>query len=327
MSIIRWSFDAGNPVIRPGALNPPHDTKRAGAAHVLTHGNRYRMYYWGTGDDGRHSVCLATSPVEEPNRWEPMGAVLGHQEDTEYNCGGPSFPFILHLEGSRWLMYFAAWGRRSPARRLPNTTGLAVSDDEGLTWRYWGNRPILALDRPYDCEGTGSVCVLREDGLFRMYYTSLGPYQPRPEGVRTGHGDIIPHIGIGYAESRDGIEWRKPLNDLMISPRGFDTEPYEYICSKPFVVREPGGYRMWVNTFGTAYRVRSLTSHDGLAWTWNQSGPNGDFGFGVESAFDSKQRCYPCAAKHGDKYRCWYTGDGFGATGIGYAIGECDADG
>ena len=49
---------------------------------------------------------------------------------------------------------------------------------------------------------------------------ALGEYMQRPEGVQTGHGDIIPHIGVGYAVSRDGVNWEKPLDDLLIRPRG-----------------------------------------------------------------------------------------------------------
>ena len=111
---------------------------------------------------------------------------------------------------------------------------------------------------------------------------ALGEYRQRPEGVQTGHGDIIPHIGVGYAVSRDGVNSEKPLGDLLIRPRGFDTEPYEYICSKPFVVHEDTG------------------------------------------AFDSKQRCYACVVKRHDDYRCWYTGDRYGAAGIGYAVGRAE---
>ena len=76
---------------------------------------------------------------------------------------------------------------------------------------------------------------------------------------------------------------------------------------------------MWVNTFGTAYRVHSLTSADGLVWRWEEDGPEGEMGHGRPGAFDDQQRCYPCVMRHGDSYRCWYTGNGFGATGMGYA--------
>ena len=91
--------------------------------------------------------------------------------------------------------------------------------------------------------------------------------------------DTIPEIGIGYAESRDGLHWEKPLDHLVVAPRGFGVTPYEYICSKPCVVRERDGYVMWVNTFGTAYRVHRLVSRDGLRWEWAERlGPDGELG-------------------------------------------------
>jgi len=319
---IEWKHHPANPVIRPGGLHGALDALHAGAAHVLRLGRTYRLYYWARGSDGRNRICAAESPIDEPNDWKPLGgSLLEAQPQTDYNCGGPSFPFVVPRTGAPWLMYFGAWGRPRPGGKLPNTTGLALSHDEGLTWHYAAEQPLLPLDRPWDSEGTGSVCVLLEGGLMRMYYTAIGGYGPRPEGVRTAHGDIIPRIGIGYAESEDGLRWRKPLGALLIPPRGFGAEPYEYIVSKPFVIRDGGAYRMWVSTCGTAYRVRSLVSPDGLSWRWLPSGPDGELGVGEPGAFDDRQRCYACVVKEGAQLRCWYTGNGYGATGIGYAVG------
>ena len=58
--------------------------------------------------------------------------------------------------------------------------------------------------------------------------------------------------------------------------------------------------------------------------TWQESGLDGDFGISKPGAFDDHQRCYACVVMHGNEYRCWYTGNGFGATGMGYAIGKFD---
>lgn len=319
---IHWSFDPRNPIIPPGKINGPLDAKRAGAAHIFQMGDVYYLYYWGTGADGANRICVASCPVERPNEWTPLGSVLEAQPDTEHNRYGPSFPFVVPRDDGPWLMYFGAWGVPTPERKLPNTTCLALSDDRGKTWRHWGRQPVLPLDKPYDKSGTGSVCVLREKTGFRMYYTSLGEYVRRPDGVQTAHGEIIPTIGIGYAESEDGIHWTKPLKKLMVEPRGFGTEPYEYVCSKPWILREGAGYRMYVHTLGTAYRVRSLLSRDGLHWTWQPSGLEGEMGVGEQGAFDDRQRCYVCVVRHGDQLRCWYTGNGFGSTGMGYATAD-----
>lgn len=316
-----WTIRHTEPVIAPGALHGALDCGRAGACHVVLFGDRYRMLYWGTDSEGRHTILQAEAPVASPNSWEAVGgALLGPQDETESNCYGPSFPFLLPVTETHQLLYFTAWGQRGEGK-LANTTGVAVSDDGGGTWRYHREHPIIALDRPYDAEGTGSVWVLRDGCRFRMYYTAIGRYFEKPSGVDTGHGDVIPEIGIAYAESADGIHWEKPLDQLVVVPRGFGVDPYEYICSKPCVIRSGGRYVMWVNTFGTAYRVHRLTSDDGVHWEWGQRvGPDGEFGVGLEGAFDDHQRSYPCMVSGEDGLHCWYTGNRFGLTGMGYAV-------
>ena len=78
---------------------------------------------------------------------------------------------------------------------------------------------------------------------------------------------------------------------------------------------------MWVNTFGTAYRVHRLSSHDGLVWTWDKRcGPDGELGAGVQGAFDDCQRSYPSILFDGSVFHCWYTGNNFGRFGMGYAF-------
>lgn len=320
--MINWHFPSSEPTISPGQLHGDLDARRAGAGHVLQAGDEYWMYYWGTGSDGLHRILRATTSADRPTEWHPQGVVLERQPDAPYNAIGPSFPWVIPREDTPWLMVFCGWGKPCSNGKLPNTTGVAFSEDGGLSFQPALDQPALALDRDYDHEGTGSVCAIDIDGTLRMYYTSLGAYFQKPEGVETGHGDTIPRIGVAYAESADGLSWAKPFGHLLVEPRGHDTEPYEYICSKPFILREPEGYRMWAHTFGTAYRVRSLTSYDGFEWTWTESGPEGEFGTGPEGAFDDNQRCYVSIVKHEDEYRCWFTGNGFGQTGMGYAVGR-----
>ena len=317
-----WVIARKGPIVPLGKLHPPFDEQRAGAAHVVRLGDMYRMVYWGSDGRGDNYILQAESSIERPNEWRPLGGpLIGPQPDTEYNCAGPSFPFLLPIDDMYWLLYFTAWGRRRDFK-VPNTTGVAISEDGGRTWRYGDDHPVLPLDRPFDCEGTGSVWVLIESGKFRMFYTAIGRYFEKPEGVVSGHGEVIPEIGIAYAESRDGIHWEKPEDELVVAPRGFGVAPYEYICSKPCVVAGGEGYILWVNTFGSAYRVHRLFSAEGIRWQWAERwGPEGELGVGEPGAFDDHQRSYPTIVRHNDEYRCWYTGNGFGATGMGYAVG------
>jgi hypothetical protein len=319
--VLPWVIRQQDPVITPGILHPDFDGLRAGAPHVVVSGDSYRMLYWGSDKQHRNYILQAESCTSEPNQWKSVGAALiGPQPETTYNNRGPGFPFLLPITDRHWILYFTAWGTPVDGK-LPNTTGVAISDDGGEHWRCNVEHPVIALDRPYDAEGTGSVWVLHEDDKFRMYYTAIGRYFARPEGVMTGHGDVIPEIGIAYAESSDGVHWEKPVDHLLVAPRGFGVSPYEYICSKPCVIKERDRYIMWVNTYGTAYRVHRLTSIDGLHWEWDtRYGPDGELGVGEDGSFDSEQRSYPTIVPTDTELRCWYTGNRFGETGIGYAV-------
>jgi hypothetical protein len=328
---IQWRTEPGNPVIRPGELCPGYDDDRAATGHVLRIGDTYRMYYWASVGD-RHFTCMAESPVQRPNQWKGLGPVLGPQDDAEYNACGPSTPFVLPLDDKYWLMYFAAYAKDKADGKLPLGSGVAISEDGGLHWRYHSRQPILACDKPWDKEGTGSTTVLRVVDEFRMYYTAFGEYWRTPQGITTGHGELNPRVSIGYAVSTDGIHWEKPLDKPLLSPRGSETAPYEYpnqyeyIHSKPFVLREKDGYRMWVSTYGLAYRIRSLVSADGLQWSRVPSGEEGDLPLGRRGAFDDHQHSYPCVVKEESVYRLWYTGNRWGGTGIGMAVGSLDEE-
>ena len=317
-----WTFPRQTPIIVPGQLHPLYDVARAGAAHVIRFGDRYRMIYWGSDANRKHYLLQAEAPLDAPTCWKPVGGpLLGPQPGFDFNCEGPSFPFLLPVTETRWLVYFCGWGRRTDGR-LANTTGVGISDDGGVSWRYHDQHPLIPLDRPYDADATGSVWVIREGGRFRMYYTAIGRYFQRPEGARTHHGDMIPEIGIAYAESEDGLNWEKPLDHLLVAPRGFGVDPYEYICSKPCVVKVNGRYILWVNTFGTAYRVHRLTSDDGIHWDWSDRvGPDGEMGTGIPGSFDDNQRSYPTILAGEDgTLHAWFTGNRFGDTGMGYAF-------
>lgn len=73
------------------------------------------------------------------------------------------------------------------------------------------HRPIpreMALEHDLPWEGTGCVyhCVFRDGNLFRMYYRGYN-VNPAYESNKSGK---VTHKLVLYAESTDGIHWRKP---------------------------------------------------------------------------------------------------------------------
>src|SRR5262245_11726271 len=99
---VHWTIDDA-PLIKPG-FNGGLDAKRAGAPHVIAVGDRYWMYYWGSGADGYHRICAAESERNAPTGWQPRGSVLERQPDTDYNFKGPGFPFVFTRDDGPWLM-------------------------------------------------------------------------------------------------------------------------------------------------------------------------------------------------------------------------------
>lgn len=323
-SRIGWTFDTANPVIVPGKLNPSYDSKRTAGAYVVQLGEKYRMYYWATDAKNANHICVAESPIEHPNDWKELGAVLGPQPATDYNSKGPVPPCVVPRSDGPWLMYMGTIPLSPQPARI-SYSGLATSHDQGHTWKYVTREPLIAQDKPYDSVGTGTLCVIRDGGEFRMYYTAISSWEPRPPGCRSlpWRGAKIPIVGIGYATSIDGLKWKKPRGNFIVPPRRSKVTPYEHWIARPIVLKDEGGYRMWVSGYGTTYRVYSLTSPDGLHWSWVPSNPaDGDLGIGKPGAFDDQMRCYAMVVKHGDEYRMWYTGNNNGATGMGYATGR-----
>jgi hypothetical protein len=308
---IEWTVEKPKPVIAPG-FQGVLDQQRAGCCSVHRIGDTYRMYYWATDADGYHSILAAESPAVNPNAWKPLGVVLTRQADKRHKNVGPSFAHIVSRQDGPWLMYVCAHGEGGYPECW--STYLAVSHDQGSTWQYEGDESVLPHTRSWNSKATGSVCVIREIGKWRMYYTSF-----REQG--------LDWVGIGYAESDDGIHWTYPVDHLVVEPRGDAVAPREILCSKPCVLKENSRYRMWVGTIGSEYRLRSLTSADGIHWNGETDGryyEDGRLlgGVGPSGAFDDHKRSYASVVRDGDEYLLWYTGNEYGMAGMGFARGR-----
>jgi hypothetical protein len=207
-------------------------------------------------------------------------------------------------------LYYMGW------QRLCNQTapyqvmlGLAISEDDGLTFKKISKGPIMGIDT-IDPISIGNISVLIEDDVWKMWYTSytrweFGGIKPAPE------------YEIKYAESKDGIIWNK-LNIICIP------EEENGGVATPSVLNYNGIYHMW---FGYrppfdqdgnvhAYKIGYASSSDGKIWTRNDS----KSGISIsKNGWDSEMVCYPHILKLKDEFIMFYCGNGFGYSGFGYA--------
>jgi hypothetical protein len=126
---------------------------------------------------------------------------------------------------------------------------------------------------------------------------------------------------VKYAESDDGISWRR--TGLVC----IDYDAFTRAIGRPWVVRLEDRYGMWFSYRGlvdyrtdpgTSYRIGYAESPDGLEWE-RKAAPEGL----VRSSdgWDSVMVAYTQVVRVAGRLLCFYNGNGFGKSGIGYAIG------
>jgi hypothetical protein len=272
---------------------------------VESGGSGVRLYFSGRDPEGRsvtgyaegdprepRSLRFASRPILEPG---PLG--------TFDDSGAMGASLVVH-EGRKYL-YYIGWTR---GVTVPFYTfvGCAVSEDGGETFERVSAGPVLERSN-VDPYLTTSPWVMIDEGRWRMWYAS-GTGWP----LRDGSPQHRYHIQ--YAESRDGITWRR-TGHVCIDYRNED----EYAIARPCVVKTSEGYRMWYSYRGDAYRIGYAESVDGLDWERK------DLEAGIDvsaDGWDSKMIEYPCVFEHGGDWLMLYNGNGYGATGVGIAVVE-----
>jgi hypothetical protein len=215
---------------------------------------------------------------------------------------------IVATDGTCYL-YYIGWSRQaSVPYRL--AIGLAVGNDHDFNKHSAGPLWDRTVDEPYFCT---APFVLRDAGIWRMWYASCTGWQ------RIAHR-YEPRYRIAYAESSDGVEWRRPGIVCI------DYSELAQAIGRPCVIKQDNGYAMWysyrsVTGYRTdpsrSYRLGYAVSGDGLSWTRRDP----DVGIDrSDSGWDSRMIEYCYVYEHRGQVVMLYNGNGFGATGFGYAV-------
>jgi hypothetical protein len=275
--------------------------------------DRLRIYF-GTRDLQNRTTTTFIE-VESEN---PSNVVYVHDRPVLAlgKCGcfddsGAMPSWVVDHEGRQYL-YYIGWnvGVTVPYR---NSIGLAMSEDGGLTFHRVFDGPIM--DRiPHEPHLCATPCILIEDGVWRMWYLSGVEWQ-----IHDGRPE--PYYHIKYAESQDGVSWRREGRVCI----DFKT-PDEGGIARPSVLKDGGVYRMWyshrsgrdyrTNRSGS-YRIGYAESSDGLDWTRKDD----EVGIDVSpTGWDSEMIAYPFVIDAHGRRHMFYNGNGFGRSGVGYAV-------
>lgn len=228
------------------------------------------------------------------------------------------FPINPIKINNKIFAYTCGWSRRVSVS-VETSTGLAISNDNGLTFEKVGNGPVLtsSLNEPFLVGDSFVQFYNNEYHMWYMYGTKWANHTSEEFPDRV--------YKIGYAKSNDGINWIKGGKQIItdvLNPDECQALPtvtkikdtyHMYFC-----YREATGFRKDPTR---GYRLGYAYSSDLQNWT--RSDKNAGITFS-KSDWDSDMMCYPHIFNVDDKTYLLYNGNEFGKFGFGLAILESD---
>lgn len=201
------------PVIGLGPLGA-FDDNGVTSSWMLQDGDRLLHYYsgWSLGVTVPFylSIGLAVSDDGGASFSKPSTApFLERSHEDPYLTASPA----VLKDGDKWRMWYvsgARWTHENGRAKHYYNIKHAESTD-GLNWNRSKNVCIdfcseeeYAIARP---------CVIKDGSTYKMWYSYRGP-----------------SYRIGYAESRDGLEWTRldHLAGIDVSPSGWDSQMIAY---------------------------------------------------------------------------------------------------
>jgi predicted GH43/DUF377 family glycosyl hydrolase len=267
--------------------------------------DRLRIYYCSTDKNTVGRIGFVETLVSDPTNVFSVSDVpvfdIGNVGSFDDNGVAPSS--ILRIDDQIWLYYVGfQLGNSVPYTMF---SGLAVSDDGGLSFHRNSERPVLGPIENEEYVRTAPY-VVKEDNLWRIWYVGGNKFIDVEDNLK-------PTYSIRYLESRDGINWPGPSQEVL-ALEGDD----EFGFGRPRILFDRGVYTMFysIRTKSVGYRMGLAKSTDGLHW--NRVDNKAGIVPGPEE-WDNQTVEYGMLVEQGDELLMFYNGNQYGRTGFGAA--------
>jgi hypothetical protein len=223
-------------------------------------------------------------------------------------------------------------GQRRWAVRLGTAVGLAILLLGGLLGVLAGVSPALADPNTFYVDGAGGSdtgsCGTNTAPCKTISHT-LNARASEGDIIRVAQGTYTENLTVNISVTIEGgyeaAGWTRDLTayETILDGSGAGVVQLPWDAKRvryPMVLFDSGTYKMWYNGYGLfgGIRVGYATSPDGLTWTKYSGNPVLDVG--APGAWDSQALEAPFVIKEGPtSYKMWYSGQGEGSCGIGYA--------
>ena len=199
---------------------------------------------------------------------------------------------------------------------IESSIGMAISNDNGLTFKKIGDGPILTSSL-YEPSIIGDPFVAIFKGGFHMWYIFCERWIPNAE--KDGSPSRV--YKIAHAYSDDGISWHRESKQII--PDKLNSDECQAI---PTVVYLNNKYHMFFcyrqaidfrKNRECSYRIGYAYSDDLVNWTRDDDNVGIDVS---EDGWDSQMICYPHVFHYDGKVYMLYNGNEFGRFGFGLAV-------
>jgi len=270
-----------------------------------------RLFYSSRDADDRMLPTFIDVDIDNPSKIKKVcdAPLLGLGDPGTFDDSGVTLGSVVEFD-NQTVFYYTGWKRRRVVS-FEMSIGITVWDKANDSFSRLFRGPVLAQDINHPLMVAGPFVIADGDRL-KMWYCS-GTDWRFPDGTPE------PIYTVFYAESTNGINW-VPDGKIVIDYK-FDGE----VISAPWVVKSRDGYLMWYCHRGhetkeaKKYTIGYAESGDGSNWK------RMDDCQGIErseSGWDSEMICYPAIFRHKHKVYMFYSGNGVGRGGVGYAVAE-----
>jgi predicted GH43/DUF377 family glycosyl hydrolase len=226
------------------------------------------------------------------------------------------FPMNVLRDKDRVLAYTSGWNRKVSVS-VDASIGLAISYDDGLTFKKVGTGPVLTSSL-YEPFLVGDGFVVKYGTSYHMWYVYGSKWI---EDLTENDPQRV--YKIVHAISKDGISWERDgkhiisdklnANECQALPSVVHFNDRYHMV---FCYRQALGFRKIKDN---SYRLGYAYSDDLFNWTRDDKKMGIDV---TEGSWDSDMMCYPHIFKCDEKIYLLYNGNEFGRYGFGLAFLE-----
>lgn len=266
-------------------------------------GEKIRIYYYARDSRGDGRIFYLDLDLREPSRIlyvhpEPV-LDIGAPGDFD-DCGVCPSCFV-EINGRRFLHYFGV--QRSEKVPYLYFGGLAEENVDGSFART--SRVPLLERTSNEPHLRSASTVIRFGSAWKMWYVA-------GSGWFSNGGKQYPRYSLRAAISADGLQWRQ-LEEPVIALVGD-----EFGFGRPWALESHGAFHLFysIRSLRRPYRLGYARSSDGVHWERADE----TLALSAEpGSWNEEMSCYPAVLETPAGAYLFFNGNGYGATGFGYA--------